>query len=396
VGNTTQKSKETANSFSSPVVYKVTSGDGEKTSDWTVTITGGKPAEKPSGGTWVLAANNSFAAKDVINSVAYGGGKFVAGGSLRKMAYSTDGSNWTAIPNTVFTISQLGSTLVGDNAIRDIAYGSNKFVAVGGQNQMAYSADGVAWTAVANSPFPVDMNTLLGYDVTNIVCIAYGGGKFVAGATSRKFYSNGDAYYYGEMAYSTDGITWTRADAESVFGQKQVNTVSYVNGKFVAGGQGVIGYSADGITWTAAAVGKPFHVPTGDEFIPYLDYNIYGIAYGAGKYIAVGASAKVVGGGNMASSTDAATWTEMPESAINLVMVTYANGKFILSGAVDGYFEYSADGLTWTRVSIRHLFDNSPGAIKRIACGADRMVAVGYYGGTSVKPVIAYCIEDPK
>ena len=51
VGNVAQVSKQTANNFTNPVIYKVTSGDGETTNDWTVTITGGKtsggdPGEK--------------------------------------------------------------------------------------------------------------------------------------------------------------------------------------------------------------------------------------------------------------------------------------------------------------------------------------------------------------
>jgi hypothetical protein len=42
VGGTTQVSKQTANNFTSPVTYAVTSGDGETTQNWTVTVTGGK------------------------------------------------------------------------------------------------------------------------------------------------------------------------------------------------------------------------------------------------------------------------------------------------------------------------------------------------------------------
>jgi hypothetical protein len=41
-GGKTQVSKTTANNFTTPVTYQVTSGDGETTNDWTVTVTGGK------------------------------------------------------------------------------------------------------------------------------------------------------------------------------------------------------------------------------------------------------------------------------------------------------------------------------------------------------------------
>jgi hypothetical protein len=46
VGGTPQVSKTTANDFNDPVIYKVTSGDGETTRDWTVTITKPLPQGK--------------------------------------------------------------------------------------------------------------------------------------------------------------------------------------------------------------------------------------------------------------------------------------------------------------------------------------------------------------
>ncbi len=46
VGNKPQVSKTTANDFTRPVTYKVTSGDGETTRDWTVTITKPLPQDK--------------------------------------------------------------------------------------------------------------------------------------------------------------------------------------------------------------------------------------------------------------------------------------------------------------------------------------------------------------
>ena len=57
----------------------------------------------------------------------------------------------------------------------DIAYGINaegnsRLVAVGYNGKMAYSADGVRWTAVAESAF----------DRSGISAIAYANGRFVA------------------------------------------------------------------------------------------------------------------------------------------------------------------------------------------------------------------------
>ena len=68
-----------------------------------------------------------------------------------------------------------------------------------------------------------------------IYSIYYGNGKYVVGGTN------------GKMAYSTDGITWT-AVADSTFGSSYIESICYGNGKFVAGGyDGKMAYCQVGI-----------------------------------------------------------------------------------------------------------------------------------------------------
>jgi photosystem II stability/assembly factor-like uncharacterized protein len=119
------------------------------------------------GQTWTaltpgLPVSNTF-------GVAYGNGTWVAGGYNGKMAYSTDGENWTEADITGF--ASLG-----------VAYGNGKWVAVGQQGKMAYSTDGgVTWTLVTDS----------GFGTTHINGVAYGGGRFVAvGKDGKMAYSN--------------------------------------------------------------------------------------------------------------------------------------------------------------------------------------------------------------
>ncbi|GMO70025.1 MAG: hypothetical protein Ta2A_18540 [Treponemataceae bacterium] len=98
------------------------------------------------------------------------------------MAYSSNGINWTAItPGTDNgTTSTFGSSGVS-SGIYCIAYGGGKFVAGGWDGQMAYSSNGTSWTAVGTSPFGSG----------HILGIVYGGGKFVAvGANGKIAYSN--------------------------------------------------------------------------------------------------------------------------------------------------------------------------------------------------------------
>jgi hypothetical protein len=121
---------------------------------------------------WTAVANSTFGDSN-INAIAYGEGKFVAGGDLGKMAYSSDGINWTAIPPG----TGAGTSRFGTASIISIAYGSNRFVAVAINGRMATSPDGVNWTALTTGS-------------STISAIAYGNGIFVAGGVG------------GEIAYS--------------------------------------------------------------------------------------------------------------------------------------------------------------------------------------------------
>ena len=66
-----------------------------------------------------------------IYSICYGNGKYVAGSDSGKMAYSTDGITWTAVADSAFSSS-----------INSICYENGKYVAGGLSGKMAYSSDG--------------------------------------------------------------------------------------------------------------------------------------------------------------------------------------------------------------------------------------------------------------
>ena len=73
-------------------------------------------------------------------------------------------STWTAVADSTFNGSEISA----------VAWGNNRFVAVGYEGKMSYSADGASWTFVANTTF----GTSSTYD--NIHAVAYGNGRFVA------------------------------------------------------------------------------------------------------------------------------------------------------------------------------------------------------------------------
>jgi HAMP domain-containing protein len=117
------------------------------------------PATAGDGGptNWTRISDNPFSGY-IINAVAYGNGRFVAGaGGI--IAYSTDGTRWTAVANTPLS-----------DSIGGIAYGDNRWVAVE-RTRIAYSTNnGTSWTVVA-------VDSVFDFYIR---AVAWGGGRFVA------------------------------------------------------------------------------------------------------------------------------------------------------------------------------------------------------------------------
>ena len=230
---------------------------------------------------WTAVANSKFGTSGVVG-VCYGNGKFVAVGFNGKIAYSPDGINWTAASSPV-TVT-----------LTDICYGNGRFVAVGNQKILC-SIDAVTWTLI---PDPESSYSFVG-------SVCYGNGKFVAGGTS------------GKMAYSLDGISWT-AVTDSKFSYGHIYGVRYENGKFIASGSsGGMVCSANGVTWTAVSDSK------------FGSSYINNICYGNGKFVAVGEAGKI------AYSSDGISWTLVSDSKFgdpSISSVCYGNGKFVAVG----------------------------------------------------------------
>jgi hypothetical protein len=206
----------------------------------------GKMAYSANGESWTAVADSTFPNDyntGYIYGIAYGNSRFVAVGSFGKMAYSADGESWTAVADSTIWdyTDSYGDTYTA--VITTITYGNNRFVAVGTDGKMAYSTDGENWTAVSNSILTSQING-----------IAYGNNRFVAVGhdASGNFPNN---TYIGKMAYSDNGENWTAVE-DSTFGPSAIWGIAYGNNRFVAvGGQmnesGKIAYSADGVSWTA-------------------------------------------------------------------------------------------------------------------------------------------------
>ncbi|MEA3353938.1 MAG: LamG-like jellyroll fold domain-containing protein, partial [Campylobacterota bacterium] len=159
--------------------------------------------------------------------------------------------------------------------------------------------------------------------------IVNGNGIFVA------FVRNSSSIYH-----STDLVNWNITSVSF-----NIKDMKFVNNHFIAvGASGNVTTSFDAVSWNEIQVAS------------VSSKELRAVAYGNGLYLAATLS------GELISSTDTVTWdlvTTTPANFNNFasggVIMTYGNGKFILSGYQD-YLYYSSDGINWTEVRVENAF----------------------------------------
>ncbi len=196
----------------------------------------------------------------------------------------------------------------GTTIINDVAYGANKYIAVGNSGKMASSIDGITWTTI---------NTVFG--TTAIYVVVYKNNLWIAAGGS------------GKLATSTDGITWTLRT--SSFGTAPILSIDYGNNIYVAvGGSGKLATSTNATSWTqrTSSFGTTY---------------IYKIAYGDNRWVAVGDL------GKLASSTTGTSWTQRVSGFLSTLrlrsVITSKTGLSIAAGD-NGTMSMSINGTTWT------------------------------------------------
>lgn len=274
----------------------------------TVTVTVEPRPTEETAPHWV---SSSLPAAGVWTGIAHGGGWFVAVGVITEgetaksgiVRSSDGGKTWSSVSQQVF---------VSPDAV---AYGGGKFV-VTGNGDAGYSTDnGGTWTASSSFPNGQWAN------------VCHGDGKFVAVDS-----------YRSKAMYSSDGNVWTEV---SIPGNHGWYGVTYGNGKFVAVGDRYVAYSADAISWLSLSVETPSSVPF-----------LRSIAFGGGMFVAVDSAGKTV------HSVDAQNWTEVATPySLNFKGIAYGNGKFIAVGSEQysgstAVSVCSADAETWEAMTM--------------------------------------------
>lgn len=293
-------------------------------------------------------------------TVEYCNGNFIMGGKYG-ILYSKDGIKWTesnvthadiyamaygdgrAIPKLVVDM---------DGEIIPIEYFSgNVLVAVGNDYTIWFSEDGgITWIAISKWVIlPVGQITY--NDVT---------------------YAKGNFYitcYYG-IYYTNDFKNW-----HSVIGVgRQINSITYGNGKLVAVGSGGGLYvSSDGYEWKSiSGMGT---------------YNFKKVIYDNGMFLVIGY------GGVMLYSYNGENWgmtttdTNGLNSKSNIEDIKYVKDRFIAVGDGDisgiASLYYSTTGLVWEAVEPQPVFSDTGNirtGLTGLAYGDGKLVVISYTG----------------
>jgi hypothetical protein len=301
-----------------------------------------------------LAASNwtarTAATANEWSGVTYGNRKFIAvaktGTTNNRVMQSADGITWTSATSGV---TDLAWVAVCRMAARFVAISSSTATA----NKIMWSSDGAAWTVVT-APDTTSSYSAIAAGPSSAYIVASSG-------TSR-------------LLTSSFGTSWTAvSDLNNYTSLSSWKAIAYNNntGVFVAVG------SSD----VALRITSPSTLATG--LLPGSNYN--GIAYGNGRFVAVGAD---LGGAVAVSTDDGLTWnypvgTNKPANT-NLTSVTYVDGLFVACGTDDltgsGNSKWvwtSQDGMFW-----EGKFASSGNAWSSITSGDGLLVAVSTNGAS--------------
>lgn len=264
----------------------------------------------------VTASLNNYSDPRGYNwcDIAYGNNKFIAVGNMDSatsyLIESTDGQTWAA------------KDVLWSKQWRGIASDGTVFVTVSyGDNTVNYTNTSGTWYS---STMPSSGNWR---------SVAYGNGKFVAIKCT-------DNDISGTYAYSSDGgVTWTERTLP--YSNQGLSRIRWCNDRFIIicssqnNPSNRYFYSTDGENWSTGY----FSTPT----TYWKD-----VAYGDGKYLAIADSS-----GRYAVSTDGVNWTEgtVVSGTTHFYSIAYCNGYFVAcqSNTKDKYYT-PASSISWTKL----------------------------------------------
>lgn len=362
-----------------------------------VAVSGNQIATSPDGKTFTSAGTSPYYLDDGMSFVTIGGTLYAPGYDFYS---TTDDINWSSVTVPLSYVTSLAASptatvVVNSDGViaagADIAhlsvvktgyvgplgsgvYASGRYLWTSGYGLWS-SADGKAWAQTDFAPgsgLKFTRNSDYG---SSGIALAPDGTIVIAGELDN---ADGTATTNSAaFAWSTDGVSWNFVKPQGATGSDNGEGPIVHDGRrflSVGGRSGNVHASTDGRNWTT--IGK-ITFPN--------SVGVVGLAYGNGRYVAVGSQ------GYAATSTDGVTWTAAAtvtspgatSSVLHMSGVAYAAGKFIAVGS-DAVVATSTDGLAWTSAATpapAPANTDIPAGLTGITVDASgEIVAVGNYG----------------
>lgn len=292
-------------------------------------------AYSPNGFSWFGLGTGIFSTSG--QSVTWNGTYWLAtgAGSVNTMAYSTNGITWTGLGNSIFATQANGAVWNG-----------YLWVAVGtggaGGNAIAFSSNTLNWNGLGTSMFPLT-GTPTGYSIA----INTSRTLMVASGTSTT-----------KIAYSSDGIFWTASTNIPIPSALVINNVGWSGKAWIVGGydsgpNNTMAYSFDANTW--ATEGNNIFNTLCNNFAwnAGVGSAIITINYTAPTTVTNPLWVIAGQGGNTLaySSNDGQTWTGLTNNIFSVQgnCVAYSpSGTWVALGSgTTNTIAYSNNGTTW-------------------------------------------------
>jgi hypothetical protein len=314
------------------------------------------------------------------SSVAYGNGRFVAADQNGAIITSTDGTNWTV--GKPDSTNSRGCSY--SESIRSVTYGNGRFSAVGYQQNVCptslsnphlalvlwTSSDGMAWkrSDVPSINNPVYYSIAYGRDrfvavgaqgriltfssdtaltmpdsfaAETLCAVTSGGGRFVAVGGS------------GTILTSPEGMNWIKINSGT---SSCIRSVTFGNTRYVAvTDSGRFLTSSDAVAWSS------------NSSLPIN--GMRSVAYCGGGFIAVGDSGKIL------TSPDGITWERInTRFTTPFTSAVYGNGQFVVVGCSGAVLTSKTDDPSLVLMS-QGAFRKNANTLE-IAIGNDRLSTI--------------------
>jgi len=311
-------------------------------------------------------------------------GTYTSASSNASIQYSDNGGlTWLNAQGTLFTTT-------GDEGV-SIAWNGSYWLA-GGVSGVRKSLDGVTWTTPAGSPGQRIQSLAFSSNATPLAVI--GASNYVSSYTSTVTTLNvacGLVQFtsgLNSLRYSSDGITWSPSLSGWFTDGARAAAFNGSN-LWTAAGKGTMSnfvYSGNGKNWSNGTFLDPIGLlGTGTS-----------VAFGAGSW--VGTLDPVGGGGKTIwTSSNGTRWTHVSDAGSNFSVagygVAFGNGRFFAvgdDGAAGKTIMYAPNipPATWTAFNVVNQFTNKGTGIAYggslwVACGYDATASLKYSGDGS-------------